>query len=273
MQATQTPSPDPRQITAWRHPERLAEPGGLENFCQFFIQHGALGGGGVFRSFTEEEKASFLPMIFGFMPRSAVEGRRYDTVIKPIIRQHLQSIRIEPSDELVSIVKSVSDQFFKTTFSRDQRNKHAIGDLRARPILYKKIIARQKERCAVCGACFNNSVVETLDHIVPFKLIGDVPNGANWQILCLECNQGKSAYLSVFQMPEFFNWLYSFSGERNSVANGLRYAVLMRDACCTYEKCGKTSSEAQLFVVQVRKFGLSVLDMMGTFCEGHANQP
>jgi hypothetical protein len=252
-----------------RSPDRLRGAVELQNFCRYFDQHGALGGGGLFFPFTEEEKMSFLPMVFGLMPLAAVVDRRYDTLLKPAISRHLEGLQVEANDVLVSIIKSLCDQFWKSAQPTYQRQKSSIRDLRARTGLYRKIRDRQNGRCSICGISFDGTVSETLDHIVPFRLIGDVLNGANWQILCQECNHGKGANLSMYQMPEFLNWQYGFYENRASLPNSLRYSVLVRDGQCSRTGCGKTARERKLIVVRRFSHGMYVYDALETVCDVH----
>jgi 5-methylcytosine-specific restriction endonuclease McrA len=258
------------------------------------LRHGVLGmGDATIPALGETEKYQIIPLIFALMPAAGVTDRSYDTKIKPLIRRHLESMNVCYDDELVSIVKSLCDQYFSTSF--DQRRirgikKLSIADLRVHG-QYSQIAKRQYYRCGICGLNFKDGGTETLDHIVPWRLIGDVPDGSNWQILCLECNNGKSNLFSSLMARDALNWIYSaesrngetpsdsttpgiYDGRSSSfVSNRLRYIVLARDERCTEPGCFADAKSSRLFVEQIHPTGLTLYDFLATKCSKHRPSP
>jgi 5-methylcytosine-specific restriction endonuclease McrA len=54
-----------------------------------------------------------------------------------------------------------------------------------------KILKMQANKCSLCTKQIDISNVE-IDHIIPFKYVGDELGGGNLQGLCRECNRKKS---------------------------------------------------------------------------------
>ena len=151
---------------------------------------------------SEAERLTVVPLVFGLIPRDALHRVRPDQRIKPIIRAHLSTLSVDYDEELVHLIKRVSDQYYDSAVRRDpsvRRRKMGIEGVRAlRRGIYEGLVARQMGRCAVCGVRFGKNAVETLDHILPWCLAGDPYDGSNWQLLCERCNQGKREWLSAF---------------------------------------------------------------------------
>ncbi len=188
----------------------------LADFVRTLRFHGALGfrddsAGGLT---DEQARLNAVPLVFGLIPTNAVVRRRVDERINLAIRQHLSVVGVPVTDVLVDVLKAVSDQFWATwpvtnEYGNTRRlRKSSMADLRANPSLYRRIRQAQGFRCAVCGLVLEAPGEETLDHMVPFRIIGDVPDGANWQILCRACNSGKGERFSALQSLEALNWAY-----------------------------------------------------------------
>ena len=134
------------------------------------------------------------------------------------------------------------------------------------------MLTSQGRRCAVCGALFEAPGDETLDHTVPFRIIGDAPDGANWQILCPACNGGKAERLSALQSLEALNWTYRDASGSFVCTPSLRtrYVVLAQAGCCEYIGCGASPSTTQLMVQRISDTGLWVADNLHVRCQTHA---
>jgi 5-methylcytosine-specific restriction endonuclease McrA len=189
--------------------------------------------------------------------------------VKPIIRDHLSGLGLSPDEMLVEIVKRVADQVSSTEPSNPasgRPRKMSIAALRARnPKKYLALRDQQFGRCRICGILLA-SAQEELDHIIPFRIIGDVADGANWQILCKGCNLSKGAYLSPLQYPEYFNWVYrSIFESCHGSTNFTRYVTLVSQRRCAF--CGCTASERRLGILQGRPSGLALAETSLVICE------
>jgi 5-methylcytosine-specific restriction endonuclease McrA len=265
---------------------RLREPAALENLKQFLGQH--LGTPYVARlsvpskRFSENEKIQFLPMIFGLLPRGGALRSSVYVEVKPLIRAHLQEIGVPNNELLVDLLKELCDNFDRTqpndpTIRRFRPRKLGMADLRQDQQLYRRILTAQNRRCAVCGVLFQGTVLETLDHIIPWRLGGDPPDGSNWQILCSPCNGGKSDLISSIALVEYFNWVYADTKDvvpdlsENRISLRSRYLALTCLAGCQLESCQSGPSSAELVIVRKAKDGFSVLDHLAVFCENHVS--
>jgi hypothetical protein len=115
---------------------------------------------------------------------------------------------------------------------------------------------------------------ETLDHVVPFRLIGDVPDGSNWEILCGPCNTSKGNFVSSLQAAQAHNWIYSTDGGRFPVDDPspeTRFLVLSQAGRCTVPGCTVTPKKGQLFIRKVRESGLAIADNLVVRCTIHRN--
>jgi hypothetical protein len=254
----------------------------LDDFEGTLRYHGALGyrdrsvGGPT----SEPARLSIVPLVFGLLPAESLVRRGHDQLVKPSIRFHLATMGAPASESLVDVLKAVADQLWSTWPTRIRygnarcRRKRSIADLRANPSLYKEIRTAQGGRCAVCGILFEEPGEETLDHTVPFRIVGDVPDGANWQILCPACNSGKAECLSALQSLEALNWTY-----RDAVGNFVRtpslrtrYVVLAQAGGCEYTECTALPSTTKLMVQRISVTGLWVADNLHVRCQAHASK-
>jgi len=262
--------------------DRLGDPSRITLFKHLFLSHGVRGRREHDASFTERERIEVLPLVFGLLPRRAVVRAHGVARIKPFIVEHLASLGIGTSDtELIDIVKEVADQLYYVL--RNQRKKWGVSKLRASDReMYRRLQDSQCNRCAVCGVLLG-CVDETLDHKIPFRLLGDVPDGANWQLLCDKCNRGKSSWFSALQPPCVSNWAYddldAEEVKREStdvesafgrVGETLRYCVLASRRRCETPGCGRSAVNGPLAVVLQVATGLPVMDHMQVRCEEHA---
>lgn len=260
---------------------RPIEQGTLDDFEGTLKYHGALGyrdhsiGGPA----SELTRLNIVPLVFGLLPTASLVRRGPDQLVKPSIRSHLVKIGAPMSESLVDVLKSVADQLWSTWPMNIRygnarcRQKGSIADLRANPSLYKQILNTQGHRCAVCGTLFEAPGDETLDHTIPFRIVGDAPDGANWQILCPECNSGKAERLSALQSLEALNWIYRDTNGNFVQAPSLRtrYVVLAQAGGCEFTGCQSLPSTTQLVVQRISDTGLWVTDNLRVRCPAHAS--
>jgi 5-methylcytosine-specific restriction endonuclease McrA len=225
---------------------------------------------------TEAERLKIVPLVFGLLPEAALVREKPDQRIKPAIVQHLANVGVPPDDVLVSTLKRVADQYFasapRSPLSR--RQKVSIESVRALRLgIYSRMQTRQGGRCAICGILFGSGVLETLDHVLPWRLAGDPFDGANWQLLCRECNTGKRERLSAMQSPQALNWLYGLIEEipvRTTLET--RYLAFAMSGKCQLGSCGAEPRSAQLHLARRHATGLPVIDNLVVRCETHLDQ-
>jgi hypothetical protein len=221
---------------------------------------------------------NIVPLVFGLLPQRAIYRTRRDELIKPLVREHLKCIGIFDGDEaLVTILKEISDQYYYSTGKKAIRRKYGISDLRITyPMIYRKIRKEQNYRCCVCGVSLSDAD-EHLDHRIPFKILGDVQTGANWQFLCEKCNIGKSSWLSALQVPYAQNWIYGdidleshgVGGKQIDLGLVVRYSLLAQRRMCEHFNCVKTNKDSQLFLTKICDTGLPVIDNFKVVCDEH----
>jgi hypothetical protein len=253
----------------------------LEVFEGTLRYHGALGyrDRSVSGPTTESARLKAVPLVFGLLPIDSIVRQGHDQLVKPSIRTHLAKIGVPPDESLVEVLKAVADQLWSTWPINNKfgnmrrRSKASMASLRANPSLYKQIRTMQGERCAVCGVSFESPGEETLDHTVPFRLIGDAADGANWQILCQACNLGKAERFSALQSVEALNWIYrDASGNYVRIPSlQTRYVVLAQTGACEHSECGATPRSAALLVQRILLTGLWVADNISVRCLEHAS--
>lgn len=254
-------------------PARLADPEAISLLVLHLSRH--LGArfaervAGDTRVLTPSDQLRIVPLVFGLLPRSAVVRERYDLRVKPLITDHLQRLGVSPEPALVDVLKEVADQYFRTTPPRRER-KFGIADIRAGdPRTYRRLCEVQNGRCAVCGMSLSGEE-ETLDHIVPWRLVGEVVDGSNWQILCRACNGGKSSFISSLQPYEALNWIYDEASGIGQPSLRTRYLALVRASGCTHAQCGAGPRERRLHVVPLSSDALPIVDHVQVLCEQHA---
>jgi 5-methylcytosine-specific restriction endonuclease McrA len=233
------------------------------------------------RRFSEAEKLEFVPLIFGLLPRKAAIRDSVYVEVKPAIREHLERVGVPCDDLILDIVKVLCDNFDRSKPSdpgsgRIRPRKFGLADLKQRPTVYNSIRRSQGGRCAVCGVQFLGDAVETLDHVVPWRLGGDPPDGSNWQLLCKPCNEAKGNLISSLVMLESHNWVYSDTNKPSAeyldqaISSRSRFLALATFAKCQHAACGAGPSNTELFVVKTVPSGFSVFDHLSVYCEPHA---
>jgi 5-methylcytosine-specific restriction endonuclease McrA len=261
--------------------ERLSEPSSLSTFQSMFLYHGVLGlrqvasvngGDPAPPQFSELDRLRITPLVFGLMPEAALLLARLGERVKPAIAAHLENLGIDPEETLLHILKQIATQWARSSRveARYQpRRKRSIGDLRAAGRPYARMLEEQGFRCAVCGIRLQDVELEHLDHILPWRLVGDPSDGSNWQVLCDRCNIGKSAFVSTLQIPAAWNWIYSQRDLRQTEDFHLntRYVVLAQQARC--EVCEQGPTEDSLGVEKRFDSGLAVADNLRVVCSAH----
>lgn len=252
--------------------KRLRDPQTLKTFTRVFAARTSSDRG------TEAERLALVPLVFGLLPVSALTRRRPDERIKPLIRQHLKDLGLPTEEPLVDALKDVADQYFDAALrpSGERKRKLGIESVRAlRGDTYAELRARQAGRCAVCGARLGADTVETLDHIIPWLLVGDPFDGSNWQLLCADCNSGKREWLSALQSPQANNWHYG-AGDTLPFAEPTleaRYVALAVAGHCQFSECSVRPNSGQLRVRRQVASGLAVVDNLAVLCEDHLADP
>jgi len=228
---------------------------------------------------TEAERLKVVPLVFGLIPSRALARTKRDEHIKPHIRDHLIRIGLTPDECLIDIVKTIADQYYATQSEGSIRGasrprKYGISDIKSlNRRLYLQMSKRQNHRCAICGTMLNSATAETLDHILPWRLVGDVPSGANWQILCHECNSGKNAWFSALQSPQALNWVYFRHDQAIPTITPTletRYVVLAHHGRCQFPGCTSTPTASTLNLVKVIESGLAIADNLKVLCGEHS---
>jgi 5-methylcytosine-specific restriction endonuclease McrA len=200
--------------------------------------------------------------IFALIPESCLFDRPREE--KPIIRQHLQALGLEPTDKLVSAVKLLCTNF--RAKREGGSRKPGISDVRVKfPHLFQKIMAEQGERCWYCGERLTYGENAQLDHVIPFFLGDDPPDGSNWRFACETCNRGKGRFPYYSLIAVGANWIDTDVSKELSQA--VRFAALARDRRCT--QCGVAPREERLHVEKVIASGCWILDNVRTLCERH----
>lgn len=212
--------------------------------------------------------------VFLLIPRDALaslETQRPDAFvpIKPIIRTHLESIGVPATDLMLDVVKSLVEQYAATQPRRRRLRKQSIADLRALRVPYARLRSECNGRCHVCGIPFAGAYDEHLDHVVPFRLIGDVADGANWRLLCGECNVGKSESISPHSVAAAYNWLYG-TAEDGANLRTRWVSLAINDRCMV---CSRGPGETQLFASVQRDSHFFARDLVTIRCEDHRDGP
>jgi hypothetical protein len=252
-----------------------AAPGSIDILRRVMLWHGVLGErvGDLEPILNADDWWRFVVRnAFLLVPKSVfVTSNSVGPVkyLKPIIIEHLQALGVIIDEELIEIVKRLVDQLLLTERrlgSDFTIRKASVASLKARnQQRYIWLRDRQRGRCAICGIKLEVAK-EELDHVIPFRLIGDVPDGSNWQLLCKSCNSAKSCFLSPLQYPECFNWIYrSVVDAANHPSNHTRFVALKTQGRCF--TCGATAKQARLGVTRRCVNGLAVADNLAVVCE------
>jgi 5-methylcytosine-specific restriction endonuclease McrA len=259
--------------------DRLRDSRTISLFKRIFDAHtGSLVNVDNFRS-SEHERFQIVPLVFGLIPARALFRERVDCRIKPLVREHLDSLGVAYDEGLVSTIKLIIDQYFESVFApahdRERPRKLGIESVRARRPIYRRLRRAHNDRCAVCGVRFGiDDAEETLDHILPWCLAGDPYDGRNWQLLCRACNLGKREWLSALQSPHALNWSYglgSFGDNLDFESPEARYLMLSLRGECEMQDCARGPKDGRLTIVRRVSSGLPIADNLIVLCEAHAD--
>lgn len=242
--------------------------------CDLFIYHGVAGSrpsSAKRPKLNEIDRLQIASLIFGLIPADLL---RYQPAgkfspLKPRIQVHLAMLGVpNPDDEiLLDVLLRVGYQYARSHDKAFQkREKKSIRDLRALRNLYPKVRSMQGGRCVTCGLALPpNSESETLDHCLPWRLVGDPPNAVNWQIMCAQCNNAKGNYLSTLQVKESHNWLYGADSIRfGTLSRETRWVILQQRMSC--EDCGKGPDERRLVVTRETQAFTLIPDLLSVHC-------
>jgi 5-methylcytosine-specific restriction endonuclease McrA len=168
-------------------------------------------------------------------------------------------------DEVNSMVKIVK-RLQKYGFKGRRGSRSSSFDIDSAS--HQKLLKEQNFRCAVCGYAFKEGDLDNyeffdhsefnfvkngncknkkkacLDHILPIYLAGD--RATNWQVLCRECNEGKSDLLIGFEAREWFGHLRI--KRIRSLSTSLRYMILKRNGNCG--NCNRSPRQTELHVLR-----------------------
>ena len=182
---------------------------------------------------------------------------------KPLIREHLERLGINPPPDLVSAVKCLCINF---RAKRSASRKLGITDIYiGYQHIFQKLMREQGERCCYCGIPLVYGENAALDHLWPFFLGDDPHDGSNWCLCCNDCNLGKGEYPFYSLTTACTNWIGPKADGTLSLLT--RFAVLARDRACA--KCGTRPKDTQLTVVKRIPSGCWILDNVEAVCAQH----
>lgn len=259
-------------------PARLSDKSSIESLKRVFLASGVdpARAGIPDYEISEIERFRALPLVFGLIPVKALRRRSASEPIKHHIREHLRLLGVEDDEDLVSIVKYVADQYYRSGLrlrSLGASQKAGISGLKAMDYgLYRQILRSQNGRCSICGTLFDGSIQETLDHKLPYRLVGDIPDGSNWQLLCINCNRGKSSWFSTLQSRFAYNWIYDQGDSVDKPNEETRFVVLVQRRVCEEERCGLGPKDRMLSLSKVAPTGLAIPDNLKVLCEEHGRR-
>ncbi len=241
-----------------------------------------LGTAGVHQDQWESEVAlialwrSFLNAI----PIQALENPR--TRCRPIILERLRFLLGEEPeesdvDQILQIVKRLQ------RYNRLGRVGSRFATLDLESASHSELFRKQSERCAVCGYRFTDEdlfgflldyeesdegervegsirKVPHLDHILPVYLGGD--REANWQILCRDCNLGKSDLIFGFESRSWFG--SARISDLTTITKQQSYIVMKRDRHCV--DCCRRPDQVELTIQRRDENGPFLYQNLKTMC-------
>ncbi len=117
-----------------------------------------------------------------------VEIQIYMNLIKKLTKFKVGKEEIEL---IIKFIKAYLQKInIRASIKKDQKNE---------------ILNKQKFKCPICKKDINLSNCH-IDHIIPFKYVGDELNG-NYQALCKSCNLSKNA--NIYSMFDEIIQIYS----------------------------------------------------------------
>ena len=221
--------------------EHIAER--IVRFIHITSFHGALGDRPDDSIIYDQKDLFFIsPLFFYLTPHKVLTRSLTGHKYKKAIAKYHSEVGINENSQLIDIIFNMSDQYFSTskTFSPDHhyvKRKGSLAKLRSNPILYKKVLTKQNYKCDICGVDYESNTNFHLDHIIPWRLLGDPDDGLNWRILCDRCNRGKGSFLSAMQTKEFNDWYYS--NEQDQISEHLFDSSILRYVCYAMNRNNK----------------------------------
>jgi hypothetical protein len=239
--------------------------------------YGARGFGcGSRESFSERDRWQAATIIYYCLPVTIRELRPARDKFVPVLRDYLDSIGLPSGERECLVLKGVSEQLIYSNptlcapLGLKTKRKYGISDIRALGH-YRPIASQQGNRCATCGITLDFANTVELDHIVPFALIGDVSDRANWRLLCGQCNLGKHDFISSWLAPDAWNWIPP--GNLGNTTNGptlrARYAMFSTRGHCELPDCSSGPQNAQLELRRRSESGLFVPSNLAVVCSEH----
>lgn len=126
------------------------------------------------------------------------------------------------------------------------------------------LLRLQGNRCASCGATIRQKVSPQVDHKVPLSLGGSNAI-SNLQILCGDCNLGKSNFLGWPLAAPFY--------QEHRGSKTVRFFVLSRAKHqCQYMRCSNSARNSRLRIhyrIPATKGGRWTLDNLRAYCDDH----
>lgn len=192
--------------------------------------------------------------IFRLLPSTTLQMRP-GSGFRPVIREHLTALGLSSTERAELVLKSVAEQLINTNaelcarLNRKPKVKMGVSHVRANG-KYQTLARRQSNRCATCGIALDAADSVELDHVVPFSIIGDVFDGANWRLLCGRCNLGKHSFMSSWFTPDAWGWIAD-AGHVPAAASATlrtRYSVLASTGRCESAGCDATAQTSELRV-------------------------
>jgi len=217
-------------------------------------------------------------VIFSCLPAEVRDLRPGKDKFVPVLRRYLESIGLPSGEKECLVLKGVSEQLIKSnpslssSFGLKPKRKYGVSDLRALGH-YSKTASRQGNRCATCGVRLDYANTVELDHVVPYAIIGDVSDGANWRLLCGRCNLGKHDFISSWLVPDTWNWIPAGRLETTVTEATLRarYALFATRRHCGIPNCFNGPVDSELSLRRRSEIGLFVPSNLEVVCADHSS--
>ena len=241
----------------------------LPNLLTAITHWGRLFGRDLDEIVSSVEPALRQSILMSLIP-CRVFDRSYTGTYDAAIEEHLAALGVSVSAERRETLRNLCINLKRVeglTSTEARRKSQGIADIKANQPLYRRLSARQSDRCLWCGVVLlSGTVCETLDHVVPKHLGDDLPDGSNWALACASCNEGKGntfAWSATSGAHDFV--------ERNDVSNpryvslSHRWVALRRSPQCSL--CGVPPTKAELWVFRRVPTGLAIPTNCAVTCQ------
>ena len=236
---------------------------------------GYIGKGTELFPLDHEQMVIASQQIFLFFPRSIPSTSRERRLF---IDQRITDV-VNPGyldEDFIRLGDMIETVYINWQLAKKSRKaKYTIGAVREKHTsIYSELLTKQSQRCVFCGYLFQNAENMHLDHILPYNLGGDdSAKGSNWQLLCADCNEGKSDFFTVVQYRGRQDWIYPLKNwhpetEQRENWRRFRLIVLVRYGQCN--NCGRGPDQVQLSPLNSGS-GLSIPSNMICVCEEYPN--